>query len=70
MVPQGAAGSRVGSVRELERAAGRPVNPLRFRANVYFDNVPAWDEFKWMGKELAIGSARLSVEQSGAPRPT
>ncbi|HZA01828.1 MAG TPA: MOSC N-terminal beta barrel domain-containing protein, partial [Hyphomicrobiaceae bacterium] len=49
------------SVREIERAAGRPVNPLRFRANVYIDNLPAWDELKWMGKELAIGGARLAV---------
>jgi uncharacterized protein YcbX len=49
------------SVREIERAAGRPVNPLRFRANVYIDDLPAWDELKWMGKELAIGGARLAV---------
>jgi uncharacterized protein YcbX len=49
------------SVRELERAAGRPVNPLRFRANVYIDHVPAWEELSWMGKELTIGGARLTV---------
>jgi uncharacterized protein len=47
------------SVRELERAADRPVNPLRFRANVYIDNAPAWVELSWIGKELTIGGARL-----------
>ena len=34
------------SLRELERAAGRPVDPLRFRANIYIDGVPAWEEFR------------------------
>jgi uncharacterized protein YcbX len=60
------------SVRELERAVGRPVDPLRFRANVYVDKVPAWDEYKWMGKELAMAApdSSCSIEQSGAQRPT
>lgn len=49
------------SVRDLERLAGRPVDPLRFRANLYLDGVPAWDEFKWLARTLAIGAARLDV---------
>jgi uncharacterized protein YcbX len=49
------------SVRELGRVIGRDVDPLRFRANLYFDGVPAWDEMKWMDKELMIGGAKLSV---------
>jgi uncharacterized protein YcbX len=51
------------SVREVERVASHPVNPLRFRANVYIDNVPAWDESSWMDKELTIGGAKLKVFQ-------
>jgi uncharacterized protein len=49
------------SVRELERTLGRPVDPLRFRANVYLEGVEPWAEFGWMGKEIGIGEARLAV---------
>ena len=33
------------SVRELERTLGRPVDPLRFRANLYLEGVEPWAEF-------------------------
>ena len=49
------------SVRELERTLGRPVDPLRFRANLYLEEVEPWAEFGWMGKEIEVGDARLSV---------
>jgi uncharacterized protein YcbX len=49
------------SLRELERAVGRPVHPLRFRANVYIDGIAPWDEFKWLGKEIGLATARLEV---------
>jgi uncharacterized protein len=32
------------SVRDLETRLGRPIDPLRFRANVYVDGWPAWSE--------------------------
>jgi uncharacterized protein YcbX len=49
------------SVRALEIAIGAPVDPLRFRANVYFEGPPAWREQEWIGAEIAAGSARLRV---------
>lgn len=49
------------SVRELERVSGRPVDPLRFRANLYLDGVAPWVEFGWLDKELGVGPARLAV---------
>jgi uncharacterized protein YcbX len=49
------------SVRELERTLGRPVDPLRFRANLYLEEVEPWAEFGWMGKEIGVGGVRLSV---------
>ncbi len=49
------------SVREIERVVGKPVNPLRFRANLYIDGLPPWEEFRWLDKDLAVGGARLSV---------
>ena len=49
------------SLRELERAGGKPVDPLRFRANVYIDGLPAWEEFRWLDEEIEAGPAKLSV---------
>ena len=49
------------SVRDLERVARQPIDPLRFRANLYIDGAPAWSEFAWVGKEVTIGQARLEI---------
>ncbi|HYM72102.1 MAG TPA: MOSC domain-containing protein [Stellaceae bacterium] len=49
------------SIRELEARIGAPVEPIRFRANVYFDGLPAWRENEWLGSELTAGGARLRV---------
>lgn len=42
------------SVREVERVAGRPIDPRRFRANIHIDGVEAWEEFRWLGKTLSV----------------
>lgn len=49
------------SVNDLERVAGRQVDPLRFRANVYVDGLAPWEEMQWPGAEVMLGGARLSV---------
>ena len=50
------------SVAEIESAAGAPVEPLRFRGNVYVAGWPAWREFDLLGAEIAVGpSVRLTV---------
>lgn len=49
------------SVRDLERVAQAPVDPLRFRANVHFDGLPAWEELSWVGREFSLGAARLRI---------
>jgi uncharacterized protein YcbX len=49
------------SVREFQRVLGRPVDPLRFRANLYIDGLPPYAEFGWLDKELRIGPATLAV---------
>lgn len=43
------------SIRDLERVLGRPVDPLRFRANVYIDGIAPWAEFQWLDQDLALG---------------
>jgi uncharacterized protein YcbX len=49
------------SVRDLERITGKAIDPLRFRANLMIDGLPAWEEFRWLGKTLEAGSAGLAV---------
>ena len=50
------------SVRAVERAIGQPVDPLRFRANVYVDGLKPWVEDEWVaGARVALGAAELSV---------
>ncbi len=45
------------SVADVAGAIGAPVDPLRFRANLYVDGWPAWREFELLDQELAIGNA-------------
>lgn len=49
------------SVKDIERVTRAPVDPRRFRGNLILDGLPAWAEFDWIGRELAIGAARLKV---------
>lgn len=49
------------SVRALEQVVRAPVDPIRFRANLYIDGLPAWSEFDWVGSEITVGCARLHI---------
>lgn len=49
------------SVVATEDAIGAPVDPLRFRGNLYVSGWPAWHEFDLMNRTVAIGHARLKV---------
>jgi hypothetical protein len=50
------------TLAEVANAAGAPIHPLRFRANLYVAGWPAWREFDLVGSTLAIGpSVRLKV---------
>jgi len=40
---------------------GRQNDPLRFRANVYFDGAVPWSELDWIESEITVGAARLRV---------
>lgn len=51
------------SIAALEKATGKKLDPLRFRANIYFSGLPAWTEFQWVGKEVLVGGARLQIEK-------
>lgn len=47
------------SLRDLERVAGTPLDPLRFRPNLIIDTGTPWKEFDWVGHSLVIGSVAL-----------
>jgi uncharacterized protein YcbX len=49
------------SVRDLEMRLGRPVDPLRFRANIAVEGWDAWLEEGLVGRRVAIGEVRLKV---------
>lgn len=52
------------SVRDIERRLGRPVDPLRFRANIYVSGWPAWSELATESREIVLGNARARVFKS------
>jgi uncharacterized protein YcbX len=50
------------SVTAIESLVGAPVNPLRFRGNVYVEGWPAWSELDLLGKAVRIGrETRLKI---------
>jgi hypothetical protein len=49
------------TVRDIERTLGKPVDPLRFRANIYVDGAPAFVETQWIGRDISVGSVRLEA---------
>ncbi len=53
------------SVRDLQARLGRPLDPLRFRANVYVDGWPAWSELDLApGTPVRLGAATTEVVKS------
>ncbi len=52
------------SVAALEDIAGQPLDPLRFRGNLYVTGWPAWSEFAMVGGTLGIGEVRLGVTKA------
>lgn len=49
------------SVRDLGEKMSRQLNPLRFRANIYFDGGDAWEELGWLDREIRLGDLRARV---------
>jgi len=49
------------SIKDLERVVRQPIDPLRFRANIYIQGIAPWAEFDWVGQEINLGPARLKV---------
>ena len=57
------------SVREIEKAAGVGVDPVRFRGNLLIDGLEPWEEFSFPGRRLQIGGAELEGIRPAARCP-
>ena len=55
------------SVAAIADMVGAPVNPLRFRGNVYVEGWPAWSELDLVGKELIVGAREERDRASPLP---
>ncbi len=51
------------SLRALEQRMGRPLGMHRWRANLWLEGLAPWEEFDLIGREIAIGPARLRVKE-------
>jgi uncharacterized protein len=49
------------SVRALGDAMGAALDPLRFRANFYFEGGEAWAERGWAGKPMSLGDVEIEI---------
>lgn len=49
------------SVRDFEARTGRAADPLRFRANIYFDGWPPLSELELVDREITLGDVRLRL---------
>ncbi len=47
----------------VEGIAQSPLQPQRWRGNIWFDGAASWEEFDWMGRELHLGTAKLRIEE-------
>ena len=52
------------SLSALAEAAGKAVEMERFRGNIWFDGLPAWEERSWIGKRIRIGEVELNVREN------
>lgn len=52
------------TVRAIAGKLGREtLDPLRFRANLYVDDLDPWAELGWVGKEVAAGEVRFACAE-------
>jgi uncharacterized protein YcbX len=50
------------SIHALEDRLSRPIDPMRFRANIVVDGIPPFAEFEWIGRRLRLPGVTLTGE--------
>ncbi|WP_170378438.1 MOSC domain-containing protein [Ruegeria atlantica] len=51
------------SHRAVGQKLGQDLSVRRWRGNIWFDGLPLWEEFDWLGREVQIGEAVLRVRE-------
>jgi uncharacterized protein YcbX len=51
------------SVTDLERVTKKPVDPIRFRANLWITGIAPWAEFEWLGREVTVGGVKFAITE-------
>lgn len=51
------------SHRAVEQKLGRELSVTRWRGNIWFDGLPLWEEFDWLGRDLRIGEVVFRVRE-------
>ena len=51
------------SHRAVGQKLGQDLSMRRWRGNIWFDGLPLWEEFDWLGREVQIGEAVLRVRE-------
>lgn len=51
----------ISSRQALAEIAGRPLEPIRFRMNLWLDGLAPWAELDMVGREIVIGEAQLTI---------
>lgn len=51
------------SHKAVEDKAGQPLSIHRWRGNIWLGNLPAWEEFNWIGRDVQIGSAVFHIRE-------
>ncbi|QUJ75654.1 MOSC domain-containing protein [Sulfitobacter albidus] len=47
----------------VESLAMAPLQPERWRGNIWIEGPAAWEEFDWIGRDARLGTARLRIEE-------
>ncbi|SDW80411.1 hypothetical protein SAMN05444358_1011805 [Ruegeria halocynthiae] len=55
--------SNMASHRAVEEKLTQSLSIGRWRNNVWFDGLPAWGEFDWLGREIQIGEAVFGIRE-------
>jgi len=52
------------SIKEFEKKINNKIELQRFRGNFYIDGIEAWEERKWIGKNIKINNVSFKVEKN------
>ncbi len=52
------------SIKDFESKTNQTIEPQRFRGNIYFDGIEAWEERNWIGKIIKINDISFKVENN------